>query len=451
MPGVAAGRVPRWWTCPRCAAWTCWCTWCGRSSRRPSPTPRDRSIRCATRACSISSSSSPTSQTWSGASSVWRRTSRSRSRPEDVAERELFLQPQGGTGRPRSRCASSGSPTTSGGDCGGTRFCPRSRSSSWRTWTRTASATPAPISDSSGLAEFARGPGWRCARSPPHRSGDGGARRRRTPDAFREDLGLSEPGLERVIRTSYELLGLARSSPWAKTSAAPGPSAGAREPRSRRGTIHSDIERGFIRAEVVPFKELVTAGSLPACREQGTLRLEGQGVRGEGRGRHQFPIRGVKGTCRRAGLPLLSSPGGRRAGPVASTAASLSPRRSSLSWARTAPTTTGDPGRRPSTRPPTRRRECWSCWTSTPRGRQTLGKASGCLSTRPSSSARRGGFHLHRILARRARPQPRRGGCARTGLPVEMVAEPEARVRPLRALGGEWGWGSSRCAPKRGR
>jgi GTP-binding protein YchF len=94
--------------------------------------------------------------------------------------------------------------------------------------------------------------------------------------AFREDLGLAEPGLDRVIRTSYELLGLISFL-----------TAGEDECRAwtiRRGTrahaaageIHSDIERGFIRAEVVAFPDLVAAGSLPACRERGTLRLEGK-------------------------------------------------------------------------------------------------------------------------------------------------------------------------------
>jgi hypothetical protein len=94
--------------------------------------------------------------------------------------------------------------------------------------------------------------------------------------AFLEDLGLGEPGLDRVIRTSYELLGLLSFL-----------TAGEDECRAwtiRRGTrahqaagaIHSDIERGFIRAEVVSFDELVRAGSLAACREKGTLRLEGK-------------------------------------------------------------------------------------------------------------------------------------------------------------------------------
>jgi hypothetical protein len=94
--------------------------------------------------------------------------------------------------------------------------------------------------------------------------------------AFRDDLGLAEPGLDRVIRSTYELLGLVSFL-----------TAGEDECRAwtiRRGTkapqaagvIHSDIERGFIRAQVVPFTELVAAGSIAACRERGTLRLEGR-------------------------------------------------------------------------------------------------------------------------------------------------------------------------------
>jgi ribosome-binding ATPase len=93
---------------------------------------------------------------------------------------------------------------------------------------------------------------------------------------FREDLGLAEPGLDRVIRTSYALLGLISFL-----------TAGEDECRAwtiRRGTraqqaageIHSDIERGFIRAEVVGYDDLGAAGSLAACRERATLRLEGK-------------------------------------------------------------------------------------------------------------------------------------------------------------------------------
>jgi GTP-binding protein YchF len=94
--------------------------------------------------------------------------------------------------------------------------------------------------------------------------------------AFLDDLGLAEPGLDRVIRSSYALLGLISFL-----------TAGEDECRAwtvRRGTkaqqaageIHSDIERGFIRAEVVAFDDLMAHGSIAACRDKGALRLEGK-------------------------------------------------------------------------------------------------------------------------------------------------------------------------------
>jgi GTP-binding protein YchF len=94
--------------------------------------------------------------------------------------------------------------------------------------------------------------------------------------AFREDLGLREPGLDRVIRTSYDLLGLLsfltagedECRAWTIRKGTTAPLAA--------GAIHSDIERGFIRAEVVSFDDLMAAGSLAACRDKGTLRLEGK-------------------------------------------------------------------------------------------------------------------------------------------------------------------------------
>jgi GTP-binding protein YchF len=94
--------------------------------------------------------------------------------------------------------------------------------------------------------------------------------------AFRADLGLLEPGLDRVIRTSYTLLGLIsfltagddECRAWTIREGTKAPLAA--------GTIHSDIERGFIRAEVVGFEALMKAGSLAACREAGLLRLEGK-------------------------------------------------------------------------------------------------------------------------------------------------------------------------------
>ena len=95
-------------------------------------------------------------------------------------------------------------------------------------------------------------------------------------EAFRADLGLAEPGLERVIRTSYALLGLIsfltagedECRAWTVR-------AGTKAPLAA-GTFHSDIERGFIRAEVVAFEDLIKAGSIAACRDTGLLRLEGK-------------------------------------------------------------------------------------------------------------------------------------------------------------------------------
>jgi GTP-binding protein YchF len=130
--------------------------------------------------------------------------------------------------------------------------------------------------DSSGLAEFARRPQVAlCAVSAPIEAEVAEL----DPDdakAFREDLGLTEPGLERVIRTSYELLGLISFLTVGEDECRAWTIQRGTRAQLAAGSIHSDIERGFIRAEVVPFEELVAAGSIAACRERGTLRLEGK-------------------------------------------------------------------------------------------------------------------------------------------------------------------------------
>ena len=93
---------------------------------------------------------------------------------------------------------------------------------------------------------------------------------------FLQDLGIDEPARDRFIRAAYSLLDLISFL-----------TAGEDECRAwsiRRGTIahkaagviHSDIERGFIRAEVTRFEDLVELGSEARCREQGKLRLEGK-------------------------------------------------------------------------------------------------------------------------------------------------------------------------------
>jgi GTP-binding protein YchF len=94
--------------------------------------------------------------------------------------------------------------------------------------------------------------------------------------AFREDLGLAEPGLDRVIRSTYDLLGLVSFLTAGPDECRAWTIKRGTRARAAAGTIHSDIERGFIRAQVVSFPDLVAAGSLAACRERGTLRDEGR-------------------------------------------------------------------------------------------------------------------------------------------------------------------------------
>jgi GTP-binding protein YchF len=94
--------------------------------------------------------------------------------------------------------------------------------------------------------------------------------------AFRDDLGLSEPGLDRVIRSTYELLGLVSFLTAGEDECRAWTIARGTRAQEAAGAIHSDIERGFIRAQVVAFDDLVAAGSLAACRDKGTLRLEGR-------------------------------------------------------------------------------------------------------------------------------------------------------------------------------
>jgi ribosome-binding ATPase YchF (GTP1/OBG family) len=94
--------------------------------------------------------------------------------------------------------------------------------------------------------------------------------------AFREEYALREPGLDRVIRTSYGLLGLISFLTTGEDECRAWTIRRGTKAQAAAGTIHSDIERGFIRAEVVAYEDLVAAGSIAACRDKGTLRLEGK-------------------------------------------------------------------------------------------------------------------------------------------------------------------------------
>ncbi|MFV0362788.1 MAG: redox-regulated ATPase YchF [Suipraeoptans sp.] len=93
---------------------------------------------------------------------------------------------------------------------------------------------------------------------------------------FLEDLGLSESGLEKLIKASYKILGLisylTAGEPevraWTITKGTKAPQAA--------GKIHTDFERGFIRAEVVSYDDLIECGSNAAAKERGLVRLEGK-------------------------------------------------------------------------------------------------------------------------------------------------------------------------------
>jgi len=93
---------------------------------------------------------------------------------------------------------------------------------------------------------------------------------------FREDLGLEGSSLERVIRASYALLGLIsfftvgpdETRAWTLPSGASAVDAA--------GAIHSDLARGFIRAEVIGWQELLELGSMAEAKRHGKLRSEGR-------------------------------------------------------------------------------------------------------------------------------------------------------------------------------
>lgn len=94
--------------------------------------------------------------------------------------------------------------------------------------------------------------------------------------AFLEDVGLKEPGVNKVIRAAYKLLNLIsfftvggkENRAWTIREGMTAPQAA--------GVIHSDLERGFIRAEVIKYEELVALGSELKCKEAGKLAVEGK-------------------------------------------------------------------------------------------------------------------------------------------------------------------------------
>ena len=93
---------------------------------------------------------------------------------------------------------------------------------------------------------------------------------------FLADLGLDESGLDKLIKGAFDLLGLMtfltagpdECRAWTITKGTTAPKAA--------GKIHTDFERGFIRAEIVGYDDLVAAGSVAAAREKGQVRTEGK-------------------------------------------------------------------------------------------------------------------------------------------------------------------------------
>ena len=93
---------------------------------------------------------------------------------------------------------------------------------------------------------------------------------------FLDDLGIAESGLDRLVKASYALLGLIsyltsgedECRAWAIVKGTKAPQAA--------GKIHTDFERGFIRAEVIAFEDLMGVGTMAAARERGMIRSEGK-------------------------------------------------------------------------------------------------------------------------------------------------------------------------------
>jgi ribosome-binding ATPase len=94
--------------------------------------------------------------------------------------------------------------------------------------------------------------------------------------AFLQDMGLEEPGLDRLIRSGYELLGLItyftagvkEVRAWTIVNGTKAPGAA--------GVIHTDFEKGFIRAEVIAFNDYITCNGEAGAKEKGLMRLEGK-------------------------------------------------------------------------------------------------------------------------------------------------------------------------------
>jgi GTP-binding protein YchF len=98
-------------------------------------------------------------------------------------------------------------------------------------------------------------------------------------EVFMEELGLHESSLDRVIALSYRLLGLVSFLTAGPDEVRAWPIPGDSSAVDAAGAIHTDLARGFIRAEVVPYEDLLALGSIAEARKHGKLRSEGKTYR----------------------------------------------------------------------------------------------------------------------------------------------------------------------------
>lgn len=94
--------------------------------------------------------------------------------------------------------------------------------------------------------------------------------------AFLDDLGIAEPALNRLILISYDFLGLISFLTVGEDEVRAWTIAKGTPAQKAAGKVHSDIERGFIRAEVVAYDDFIASGSMAAARDKGLVRLEGK-------------------------------------------------------------------------------------------------------------------------------------------------------------------------------
>lgn len=95
-------------------------------------------------------------------------------------------------------------------------------------------------------------------------------------EEFLKDYGMEEPGLNRLIKASYKLLGLISFLTAGATEVRAWTIVNGTKAPQAAGKIHSDIERGFIRAEIMSYDDLISCGSEAAVKEKGLVRLEGK-------------------------------------------------------------------------------------------------------------------------------------------------------------------------------